>query len=277
MTEQADLVANRPAVLLTFEREEAERQAAYDAEHPFGSPDPPEAVFEAHCEQDRRAFEAMYDQLTPEERAAEAARLRAAATAAEPIEGALSTMERHQANTWDSGVACWCSTRSKERFNTERQATELAESALERCSYLGGFLGHPRRVDFCSGEFSVGIKANIGWMDRRGNPVCWVDWPEILEFRVGATDRGSERFTASRLALVGPFALAFKKQRREAMLAVKTTSGEGMFIVHGHTPIELEAQLAPLSACIGVPPSDAYMSVDSGLWSLAFPLGSPLR
>ena len=276
MTEHTDLAADRPAPLVAYERDDAEREAAYRTEHPFGSPDR-EAAFEAYCEQNRRAFEAMYDQLTPEERAAEAARLRAAATAAEPIEGRLSTMERDQANMWDSSVEYWSIRRANARFDTEGQATELAGAALQRCSYLGGFLGHPRRVDFCSGEFSVGMKANIGWMDRRGNPVCWVDWPEILEFRVGATDRGSERFTASRLALVGPFALAFKKQRREAMLAVKTTSGEGLFIVHGHTPIELEAQLAPLSACIGVPPSDAYRSVDSGLWSRAFPLGAGLR
>jgi hypothetical protein len=46
------------------------------------------------------------------------------------------------------------------------------------------------------------------------------------------------------------------------MLLIETASSDGMFVVRGYTPVELEVELAPLVACIsrtppGLPPTEA--------------------
>jgi hypothetical protein len=82
---------------------------------------------------------------------------------------------------------------------------------------------------------------------------------------VRPNDRPGERITASRIALVGPFAWAAKKQRREAVLSVKATWGQALLLVHNQTPLDLEAALSALRACIGRTTSDELMRTDSGI------------
>jgi hypothetical protein len=251
-------MSQRPAILVAWEQADREDgETFYDA---WKGREVPAAVSEANGMKIQRAFAAMYEQLSPQQRSAEAARLNEAI--GDPPEYMAA---RAAADYWDSAVSLWGSHVGRVRSQVELQATTLAEAALAHCTYLGGFVEYPRRVEtnFC--VCNIGTGGNIHWEDRNGSPLCGAAWDQIVELRVGPTDRSPERFTASRIAVLGPFALAAKKQRREAMLGVKTLSGEGVLIVHGHTPLDLEAQIAPLAACVGVPSSDAYTFIASGV------------
>jgi hypothetical protein len=44
------------------------------------------------------------------------------------------------------------------------------------------------------------------------------------------------------------------------MLGVRTEAGEGIFVVRGHAPLQLEAKLAPLMACVGRATSGEYLA-----------------
>jgi hypothetical protein len=318
MTEHADPVADRPAALLAFEHEDNEREAAYRAEHPFGSPDPPVAVVEAFDDERRLAFAAMYERLTSEERLAESARLNATAadkpeitidvwrdeqrrttTSTWPIEdpedwtdsdwrnarnstvqnpapsGAAEWTDeeiaetyrlnqraqasiantKHQvaaseAHWWHARVDAWCAHKSVQRGQEQRVAEECAVQALTRCTYLGGHPRFPQQATRCDASVVVGQ-----WMQWGPPPGGHVDlevlWAELTGLEVRSTDRPGERVTATRIALLGLFAWAAKKQRREAVLVVSATWGQAMLIVHGLDAVELEAALSPLVTCIG--------------------------
>jgi hypothetical protein len=315
MTEHADPVADRPAALLALEHEDDEREAAYLAEHPFGSPDPPVAVAEAFRDERQRAFAAMYEQLTSEERLAESARLNAAAAdkpeitidvwrdeqrstttstwqiedpedwtdsdwrsardlagrTDEEIARDIRLNQRAQASVanlehqvaaskalmWHGRVGLWCAHKSVQRGQEQRVAQELAEQALTRCAYLGGHPRFPQQATRCDATVLVGQ-----WMQWGPPPGGHVDlevlWAELTGLEVRSTDRPGERVTATRIALLGLFAWAAKKQRREAVLVVSATWGQAMLIVHGLDAVELEAALSPLVTCIGRPSARDY-------------------
>jgi hypothetical protein len=84
--------------------------------------------------------------------------------------------------------------------------------------------------------------------DRRNGVAFGVHWSELVDIDVRANDRPGERIIASRIALVGPFAWAAKNSAGKRVLAIKATWGEALLLVHGQTPLELEAALSPLRA-----------------------------
>ncbi len=215
------------------------------------------------------AFGEMYAALSPQQRRAEIDRLNMT-LATEPAGACFDAL------TWQSLAQAWASRWSRERGGLERQAAELAESALARCSYLGGLSTHPVAAETFGCSCHISEAGELWWADRAGRPVVAVHWTDIVGLRTGATDRGAERVTATRTAAFGLFALGMKKTRQEGMLGVKTSSGEAIFIVHGLSPLALEARLAPLVACVEVPTSDSLQDlevsggIDQGLMTGAF-------
>lgn len=103
--------------------------------------------------------------------------------------------------------------------------------------------------------------------------VCATNWQEIEGIAIRPTDRAQERVTAPRVAALGVFALGARKQRREAKLSVKTSSGQGIFLVRGATPSELQARLGPLIACVGQKTSEAYWAEMRVIGAYQKPLG----
>lgn len=251
----------RPPDLVAFEDEQARREAEFEATwgcKPFDAAAPEEAVV-AYGEAKTKAFAQVFLKLTPAEHEAERSRRQ---RKGESLGLAYLLVEE-----WDVSVAAACSQISynltvlgNARSRAEMQAITGAEGVLKHCSYLGGFGAYPRPASNCAMMRHIATGGNLHWRNVRGETVCATTWPEVVAITVTATDRSQDRITATRVAAVGIFALGAKKPRREAKLSVKTRSGEGIFIVKGRTPSELQAQLAPLAACIGQPTSEDYQA-----------------
>jgi len=276
MTEaEVTTIPHRPAILVAWERDARERDKIFAGR--YGGE--VNGARGAHAEESQRAFAAMYEQLSPEQRSAEAARLNAAIDLSEGTKenGSSAGLDRQRARDWErrwhADALGWAINISSERSRVELEATTLAEAVLAHSTYLGGFPRYPRRAVTSRCVCRIATDGSIEWKDRKGDVVAGVDWDEIVELSVGPTDRPAVRSPASGPALLVRFADAARKRRREAMLVIKNTSGEGAFIVHGATPRELEARLAPLASRVGITPSDAYIVFDS--WHQAGALLSP--
>jgi hypothetical protein len=254
-----------------------EEYRAWDATQEAQLVDASEADNEAFVDAAIQRFGAMWEQLTPDERLAESTRL-AHAVADQPgkttaewlaerqsagtrTEQSDTDWERQRAEmaatSWTSLVGAWCSHRASELLKQEHVAEELAERAFARCTYLGGHPNFPRPATGCDASVLVGEWIQFG-PPAGGRVDLEVRWSELTGLEVRPTDRAGERVTATRVAFLGLFAWAAKKQRREAVLAVHTTCGDAVLIVKGLSPVELEASLSPLSHCIGRPSSRDY-------------------
>jgi hypothetical protein len=99
------------------------------------------------------------------------------------------------------------------------------------------------------GEGGIRVRPGIG--------KSFIDepWSSITELAAEGPDQVSSRFTATRLLLAGPLALAFKKKQKVGYLVASGEFGEFLFEVKGKTPIELRAKIAPWLGRIAAPPA----------------------
>jgi hypothetical protein len=125
--------------------------------------------------------------------------------------------------------------------------------------YLGGHPAHPGPIEKAHLTLSddgivlfvvVPPRAVFGTLVESEHRDVLVDvkWHEITAVAAEGPDAMRERFTATRIALLGPFALALpKKMKNECYLVVEGAFGEFFFAVKRGSVQELRAELAPLS------------------------------
>jgi hypothetical protein len=93
-------------------------------------------------------------------------------------------------------------------------AVQAAEDALRSCSCLGGLPLVPAPIKRCS--FMLLLQSNQILLDCRPRPSYELPWDAVRDVEVRHTDRVAERVTATRVATLGIFAWAAKKQRKKA-------------------------------------------------------------
>ena len=202
-------------------------------------------------------FYFMYEQLSSAQRQAEAARLNAAIEMDPRDETA-----RGDARLWDCHVRAWNGDRRWQREKAQSQAISEAESALTRCTYLGGYPGFPECKQPCDAIISVGSRGGIAFGARKGQAVCLIPWPEIDHLSVLAIEQTPlDRHPRRRRRR----SLFHIRQRHESAMTVVTTRGDACFLVPRLAPRELQDKLAKLNDCINQPAADAYDATDSGI------------
>jgi hypothetical protein len=85
-----------------------------------------------------------------------------------------------------------------------------------------------------------GIHVKVGFRTFINEP-----WKNITGLSAEGPDQVQTRFTATRLVLLGPLGLAFKKEKKLAFVVVEGTFGEFIFEVKKKSPMELQAELVP--------------------------------
>jgi hypothetical protein len=85
-----------------------------------------------------------------------------------------------------------------------------------------------------------GIVLRVVWKDT-----LWFAWEHVLGIEIEGPDTVQRRFTATRLAFLGPFALAVPKRQKVAFVVIATQDGDTFFRIDGITHMQLRAQLSP--------------------------------
>lgn len=119
---------------------------------------------------------------------------------------------------------------------------------LSGVSYYGGWPGHQS----AEGKSSLVMRVDQSGISlRRFKAIFTIPWSEISDIVVEGPDEAQRRFTATRLVLLGPLGLAFKKDRKgskEAIITVKTRAGdEAIFNVAKTLPREIAPKLEPVA------------------------------
>ena len=71
-----------------------------------------------------------------------------------------------------------------------------------------------------------------------------IPWSEITDLEVEGPEQASQRFTATRLALLGPLGLAFKKSKKSTVIQVSTKSGDlAVFVTEKYVVHEVKPKL----------------------------------
>ena len=135
------------------------------------------------------------------------------------------------------------------RAEAER-AAQLAESALDRCVFLGDSLEVPERVEILHMRGSAHELGSLTWFDSRGKAEFGVNWSDLIALEVRPVDSPGQEIAANRRSLATPFGWFGRQRARGAVLCVRATWGQAELLVEGHTPAELDVALAPLRACI---------------------------
>jgi hypothetical protein len=109
--------------------------------------------------------------------------------------------------------------------------------------YLGGHEGREKvaKPAFLNiDDEGVSIRASFRTAVRE-------PWSRIASINVDGDESLQTRFTATRLALIGPFALAFKKKksRKNGYLTIETDGGVIVFHTEKMEPHEITAKLSP--------------------------------
>ena len=143
----------RPVAVVVWERRERRRFATWhrdlaDCEQ-VAADDYEEFVIAG-----RPLFFFMYEQLSPQQRQAEAERLNAALET-----NARDETARWGARLWDSHVKAWHHQRCREREHAESEAIREGEAALTRCTYLGGCSNYPPRPGSAMRSSALAAKA----------------------------------------------------------------------------------------------------------------------
>lgn len=141
------------------------------------------------------------------------------------------------------------------------RAAQLAETALERCIFLGDSLEVPERAEILHMLGSAHELGSLTWFDSRGEVEFGVNWSDLVALDVRPVDSPGQEIAANWRSLASPFGWFVRQRGRDAVLCVRTTWGQAKLLVEGHTPAELDAALAPLRACI-VRPADVPPKLD---------------
>jgi Short C-terminal domain len=105
--------------------------------------------------------------------------------------------------------------------------------------YLGGHPGKSGQQDavLLVDEDGVKVKTFKAFVDE--------PWTNISLIATEGPDQVAKRITATRLFLTGPFALAWRKEKKIGFVVVQGGFGEFLFEVKKKTPQELRGMLAP--------------------------------
>jgi hypothetical protein len=119
---------------------------------------------------------------------------------------------------------------------------------LSNVAYFGGWSEHPDPIG--KGTLSLTVDGN-GFTARKLKAVFTIPWAVVADIAVEGPEEASQRFTATRLALMGPFGLAFKKDRKGSKVALVTETtidgDEAIFQIDGKIPREIQPKLMPLA------------------------------
>jgi hypothetical protein len=108
-------------------------------------------------------------------------------------------------------------------------------------AYLGGHPAHERadkNARLTMNDDGIHVKAGFRTFIKE-------PWKNITGLSAEGPDQVQTRFTATRLVLLGPLGLAYKKEKKSAFVVVEGTFGEFIFQVKKKTPRELQAELVP--------------------------------
>jgi hypothetical protein len=119
---------------------------------------------------------------------------------------------------------------------------------LTKVSYYGGWPEHQTP----EGKSNLVLVVDqIGITLRKFKAVFTIPWEAITDVVVEGPEVAEKRYTATRLALLGPLGLAFKKEKKgskEAIITVATRTGdEAIFHIAGTLPREISPKLEPLA------------------------------
>ena len=118
---------------------------------------------------------------------------------------------------------------------------------LTKTKYLGS---HPRyggQVDKLTLEFTnTGIRMIAGKSELGS-----IQWDAVNEIAADERESVERRVTASRVALLGAFALLAKKERVLSYLVVNDAKGDWIFAIPGLTQMELDAGIRQLHKYVG--------------------------
>lgn len=121
---------------------------------------------------------------------------------------------------------------------------------LKNATYLGSHperTGQEKHVDVTF--FTQGVQADRDRPTKSGQDTLmsrW--WGEVYDLRAEDRDEIERRITASRLAVMGVFALAFPKKRGSSYLTVADEHGEWIFAIPNLSAMELSGGIRPLQA-----------------------------
>jgi putative oligomerization/nucleic acid binding protein len=113
--------------------------------------------------------------------------------------------------------------------------------------FQGEYLGGPP-------AFSAAQKAsNVSFMLEGVHFARWatylvIPWEQIIDIEIDGPEQAQQRFTATRLALLGPLGLAFKKDVKATYLTFVTNSGDVIFKVDFKTTHEVRGELSAIIA-----------------------------
>jgi hypothetical protein len=122
-------------------------------------------------------------------------------------------------------------------------AVDLAYGA----AYLGGHPGSPKPVAHCA----IGINGGGVTVQRLSKRLIHEPWAYISTLAAEGPIDVQSRFTATRLAALGPLTLAFKKEKNSACF-ITVEGGFGLFIVEvmKKSVLQLRAELAPWQSAL---------------------------
>jgi hypothetical protein len=118
--------------------------------------------------------------------------------------------------------------------------------------YLGGHAGRVKETAALLRLSDEGVRVKPGI----GRAFIEEPWSSITELAAEGPDQIASRFTATRLLLTGPLALAFKKKQKLGYVVIRGEFGEFLFEVKT-TPQELRAKMAPWQQRIPQPAAES--------------------
>jgi hypothetical protein len=106
-------------------------------------------------------------------------------------------------------------------------------------TYHGGLLDHPKSHSGCT--LKIDKNGVSLWSFRT---LFSIPWSEIIDLEVEGPEQASQRFTATRLALLGPLGLAFKKSKKSTVVQVSTKSNDlAVFVTEKYVVHEVRPKL----------------------------------
>lgn len=108
---------------------------------------------------------------------------------------------------------------------------------LGLCTYVGGFESQPTAIE--------SIRTTVYPSGIAAGPIA-IPWSTVLDIWVYGPDTAHSQVTVPRVLLLGVFALAVPKSKKQSFLVIETEPGQGVIECHSHTSAELRSFIEPL-------------------------------
>jgi hypothetical protein len=133
---------------------------------------------------------------------------------------------------------------------TDADFVDMAMELAYGAAYLGGHPRSPKPVANCA----IGIAGDGVTVQRLFTTLIHEPWVNVSALTAEGPAEVQTRFTATRLAVLGPLALAFKKEKNSAcFIAVEGRFGQFVVEVKKKSVYQLRAELAPWQGLVGLP------------------------